>query len=101
MNFAEKRLAAIDVRIDILGELVHALANSLEQPVYGNDGCFRYKNPTDIHYCLLKSSRIVSALYACSALCRGGRGNGNVHSNSRELFRRNSTIVSSIPATGD
>ncbi|WP_441241512.1 hypothetical protein [Tardiphaga sp. 768_D3_N2_1] len=69
----ETRLVAIEQRIDAMAEFIHALSSSMEQPVFNrSERYFRYSNPSAMHFVLLKGTRVVSAFYACTTLCRGG-----------------------------
>ena len=73
MTNVEERLISLEHRIDALAEVIHMLSASVPPPQFNQSGrYFRYDTPSAIHYCLLKGARVVSGLYACTALSRSG-----------------------------
>ncbi|WP_441227896.1 hypothetical protein AB7813_03705 [Tardiphaga sp. 20_F10_N6_6] len=60
-------------RVDDLAAFVHAFADQFEEPAFDRtERCFRYSNPGLAHFCILRSARVVSALYASICLAKGG-----------------------------
>jgi hypothetical protein len=69
----DQAIDQLQTRIHPLARFVHGFASTLEPPVMmKSEGGFRYRNPDFRHFCLLRASRIVSALNASIELARCG-----------------------------
>jgi hypothetical protein len=74
MSFDE-RLQVLRSRVEPFERIVQLFAASLGEPAlyrYDTDRGFRYESPNVLHFCLLKSVRVVSALNAGLELARNG-----------------------------
>jgi hypothetical protein len=71
----EVALHALQNRVNTLEKVVQLISGTLGVPVLRQinfDRGFRFEEPDNLHFCVLKAARVVSALNASIVLARGG-----------------------------